>query len=371
MDTPFEIFDLSTYEAVAAPLSEAGAKVEGYSTFEQLLEGLRNLPAKPRRVSPKSLSVNGHVVHDPMENYLAAAGESSSLLKKAMQSPRHYYVEKTAQLPEKGGDHFTFGTFCHSAVLEPDLFEKIKIQPDASLTTIEGCRNRLMYLSNVLGLCADVDIAEWSIGRLRSQIKVLTQQAAAAGYTFVSESDAKVIEFIRTEFETYGGGMLARMMRYVQTETSMYGTDEATGLKVKIRPDGMLLEENFGLNAILSVKTTSAASLRQFYADCAKYRYELAEGMYLQVASEITERPFTATLMLMIQSVAPYQTALLFWDADDLEIGKRKYRRALDVVKRCRDTNRWPGFECEAKLDSFGIIRAKLPAYIANELTDF
>ena len=41
----------------------------------------------------------------------------------------------------------------------------------------------------------------------------------------------------------------------------------------------MLLEENFGINAILSIKTTSASSVQAFYNECAKYRYELSEGM--------------------------------------------------------------------------------------------
>lgn len=363
---PFNVFDLSHFEAASEPLSEAGPELKGYTSFEKLLESLRNLPERPKRVSPKALSVNGQVVHDAMDRYLLAPGESSSLLKKAIQSPRHYYYEKTAPLPKKESPHFTFGTFCHSAFLEPDLFEKVKVMPDASLSTLKGCRSRLLYLCDALGVCADVDLNDWPIDRVRAQIKERMMQAEEAGFTFVSETDAKIIDFIRSGFNSYGGGILPKLMRYTQTETSMYGTDEETGLKVKIRPDGMLLAENFGIDAILSVKTTSAVSLRQFYSDCAKFKYDLAEGMYLEVASAITGRPFTATLMLMIQSVSPYGVAFLFWDPNDLEVGKKKYREAMETVKRCRDANRWPGFDSEAEEGAFGIIRAKLPDYIKN-----
>ena len=90
--------------------------------------------------------------------------------------------------------------------------------------------------------------------------------------------------------------------------------------------------------------------------------------MYLKVASEITGRPFTATLMLMIQSVIPFQMALLFWDAEDLQIGKYKYTQALDIVKECRETNTWPGFDALAEEGAFGIIQAKLPSFIKSEL---
>lgn len=341
---------------------------EGYSTFEQVVEAIRNLPPTPRKVSTRALSVNGQVVHDRMDKYLADAGESSSLLKKAMESPRAYYLDRTRALPEKEGRHFTFGTFAHSAILEPSLFAKVHVMPDADRTTKEGCLALLNYYGDLLAKVVPVDAATRPIGELRKMIKEFEQIAAEEGHEFVKQSERMVIDILFGEFNTYGGGILPRLLRYAQTETSMYGNDPTTGLRVKIRPDGLLLEENFGLNAVLSVKTTSAKNLRAFMADCAKYRYELAEGMYLEVASEITGRPFTATLMLVVQSVEPYQIALLFWDAEDLAIGKAKYRKALDTLAKCREANRWPGFDAEAEDGTFGLLRAKMPNYIANEL---
>lgn len=341
---------------------------EGYSTYEQVLEAIRNLPPKPRKVSTRSLSVNGQVVHDRMDKYLADPGESSSLLKKAMESPRAYYLDRTRSLPEKEGRHFTFGTFAHSAILEPSLFAKVHVMPDADRTSKEGCMALLHYYGDLLGHCIPVDAGQRTIGELRKMIKELEMTAADDGHEFVKQSERQIIDVLFSEFNTYGGGILPRLMQYAQTETSMYGEDPMTGLRVKIRPDGLLLEENFGLNAVLSVKTTSAKNLRAFMADCAKYRYELAEGMYLEVASEITGRAFTATLMLVVQSVEPYQIALLCWDAEDLAIGKAKYRKALDTVAKCRAENRWPGFDAEAEDGTFGLLRAKLPQYIVNEL---
>ncbi|MEG2613297.1 MAG: PD-(D/E)XK nuclease-like domain-containing protein, partial [Alistipes sp.] len=140
------------------------------------------------------------------------------------------------------------------------------------------------------------------------------------------------------------------------------------GLPVKIRPDAILLEENFGFNAIISFKTTSATSVETFLRDCAKYQYELSEGMYLKVASEVTGRKFTATLMVMIQTVIPFQVAVLFWDAEDLQVGKYKYAQALDIVKQCKDTNSWLGFDAKAEEGAHGIIQSKLPDYIKLEL---
>lgn len=367
-DYGFEVYDLAGASA-GEPLSELRFDREDYTPFEQLLEHIKQLPDRPCRVSPKALSVNGRVVADRMDKYLAHAGESSSLLKEALKSPRHYYIARHTELKPRNTHHFDFGTLIHSAVLEPKKFAKVKILPDVNLSTTEGCRTMIRYYWELLGMQGDIDILDYKIGALRESIAELSVQASEAGYTFVKADDNQIINIIRICYMTYGDGILPKIMRYVQPETSMYGVDASTGLRVKIRPDGLLLEENFGINAILSIKTTSATSVEAFYRDCAKFRYELSEGMYLKVASEITGRRFTATLMLMIQNVAPFQMALIFWDAEDLQIGKYKYAQSMDIVKQCRDAKRWDGFDALAEAGAFGIIQGKLPSYIKNELS--
>ncbi len=367
-DYGFNVFDLAGAAPASEPLVSLHFDREEYTPFEQLLEHIRQLPERPARVPIKRLNVGGRVVSDSMDRYLAHQGESSSLLKEALKSPRHYYIARNMELKPKNSHHFDFGTFVHAAVLEPSKFSKVRVLPPASKTTASGCRRLIRYYWELLGIQGDVDLTDQKIGALRVMIETLHAAAKEAGYTFIKEEDAKIIEAIRIAYKTYGGGILPKLMQYVKSETSMYGTDPDTGMKVKIRPDGMLLEENFGINAILSIKTTSAASVSAFYNDCAKYRYELSEGMYLKVASQITGRPFTATLMVMIQNTLPFQIALIFWDAEDLQIGKYKYAQALDIVNRCRASNNWPGFDALAEEGAFGIIQGKLPGYIKSEL---
>ena len=370
MDFGFDVKDL-TGATLYKPLSPLGFDAVDYTPFEQLLENIRQLPDKPAKVSNKALSVNGTVVSDAMDKYLAHSGESSSLLKESLKSPRHYYIARLAEEnkpKQKNVKHFEFGTFVHSALLEPEKFEKVKVLPETNLSRVDDCLALLRYLADVLTYNLDVDVRTWKIQALRDEIKRLFTIAREQGYTFIQPEDAQVIDIIRAGFATYGGGILPKLMRYIHPETSMYGIDSSTGLSVKIRPDGFLLAEDFGTNAIVSVKTTSATSVDAFISDCAKFRYELSEGMYLKVASEVTGRPFTATLMIMIQNVIPFQIAVLFWDAEDLQIGKYKYAQALDIVKQCRDANSWPGFDALADEGASGIIQIKLPSYIKSEL---
>ena len=260
-------FNLDDYELVDVAVGEPDGiaiSEESYSTFEQVLEGLRHLPTKAVKVPVRKLSVNGRVVNDRMEKYLATPAESSSMLKAALDSPRTYYIKRQHLLDEAEGDHFTFGTFAHAAILEPSLFSKVDVLPNAGRNSGDGCSELIEFFEAKMRRLPSIDMREWPMAKKKRRIEELEAEAAANGYSFIKPSQMKAIQVIRGELRDYGGGIIERIMPYVQTETSMYYTDPATGLEVKIRPDGLLLEENFGFNGVLSVKTTSAKSLRGF-----------------------------------------------------------------------------------------------------------
>ena len=339
-----------------------------YIDFEQMKWNLDALATAPtKKASCKSLSVHGRVVQDRMSKYLAAQGESSSALKEALKSPRHYLIYKNEKQLEEDKTHFTLGTFIHSAFLEPSKFGKVKVLPEANRSTKAGLQTLIKYYWDLL--CRPQELLDdANMNDLRDILLDLETNAAAQGYTFIPADMAKVVDIIRASYKTYGGGILPRLVSMGRTEVSMYGKDPGTGLKVKIRPDCMLLEEQVGANIIMSVKSTSATSIEGFMRDAAKYRYHLAEGMYLQVASEITGRHFAGTLMLVAQTVVPYQCFLLWLDAEDLACGKYAYQQAIDIVRQCKDADSWPGFETYAEDDAHGIIQARFPSWIKNEL---
>lgn len=342
---------------------------EDYIDLEAISYGISQLTNKPgKKASCKELSVNGKVINDRMDKYLAHAGESSSALKEALKSPRHYLIYKNENLKPKDESHFTLGTFIHSAFLEPNKFDKVKVLPEAGKNTLEGVRTLIKFYWTLLQVEQSDDLSGLTMLQLKEILSGLEEDAAAEGYTFIKQEDADIIRIIKSSYMTYANGIIPLLVKNGRTETSMYGVDKETGLKVKIRPDCMLLEEQVGANIILSVKTTSATTIEAFMRDAAKFRYELAEGMYLQVASEITGRHFSGTIMLVAQTVIPFQCFLLWLDAEDLQIGKYKYRQALDVVKQAKETSRYPGFECYAEEGSFGLITARFPDYIKNEV---
>ena len=90
--------------------------------------------------------------------------------------------------------------------------------------------------------------------------------------------------------------------------------------------------------------------------------------MYLEVAEAATGRPFTATIMIVVQTVPPFAVAALVWDGEDLEIGKYKYHQSLLTVSDCIESGKYPGFDVYAEQGNMGFIDMKQPTWNAKEL---
>ncbi|MEC7753847.1 MAG: PD-(D/E)XK nuclease-like domain-containing protein [Bacteroidota bacterium] len=180
------------------------------------------------------------------------------------------------------------------------------------------------------------------------------------GLEEVNERDMDIIRAIKHAYETYGGGIIPRIIKRTKRENSIYA-DDFNGLPLKARPDAMAFEENIGVNAIISVKSTSAQDIKKFFYDTAKYGYELTEGMYQEVASYVTGRQFKTTLTIMFQTVEPYGVALFWWKPDDLTLGVQKFRMACETAKQAIEEGKYPGYEMYAEEGHFGVIDMVLP----------
>lgn len=328
------------------------------------------------------MSQGGVVIDDEMETYLRKPGCSSSALKEALKSPLHYYISRN--MPEIRPDKkaFNLGTFCHMAFLQPELFDTLLTEPAFSLNTKEGVQGMVkFYEAEARKVYRETNGAKRPLARAKYWLRksgldinkidglreYLTQLKKCVDKRAVDDNTLTIINLIRRNYYDYGGGIIPELLKGAAMETSFYGTDEETGLNVKIRPDAFNIEENLGCNAIISFKTTHADSIEKFQSDAAKYMYHLAEGMYLDVASQVTGRKFTAVICVMLQTVSPYLPAVFIYDADDLANGKYRYRIALRNVREAIDKNSWPGFDSFAEEGQFGIIQMKLPEWSLRE----
>lgn len=336
---------------------------------------IRDMVSSPQFASPlykpidlTRLSKNGVIKLDPMAEYLANKSESSSGLKEVLKTPFHYLFYKQQKPAEPEKAHFALGTFAHMAFIEPERFDKFIVEPAASMAKKDGILELIRFYEKTNGVFPSgvSHLGEDpKMNDLKNYLSTLKEQCQ---YSVVAEEFKDIIQVLKQSYHMYGNGIIARILKGAIGEASFYGTDEETGLPVKVRPDFFNVAENIGVNAVISFKTTSASTLNKFIYDTAKFQYELSEGMYQEVVSRVTGRQFNVTIMIMLQTVPPYLPAVFWWGPEDLTNGKNKYRMAIHQVKQCQKQMLYPGFDAMGESGNYGIIDLNQPEWAKKEL---
>lgn len=355
-------FDLNSM-VEGEELNPSAYNPDDYPTKEDVLDFIAlNSHNLPVNIDLKSLSRNGVVKRDSMDMYLQSRYISSSNLKNALKTPRSFYYDWERVFEEKEKPCFQLGTFAHMAFLEPTLFKMVQVEPHVNRSSKEGVIALINFYKKLNGLkTPHLDPKDYKMDELKKMADGLLFLCQDKGYSFISEEMSMIIKALERNYYWYGGGVIPQLLKGAYSEVSFYGKDEETGLDVRVRPDYFNIEENIGVNAVISFKTTRADDLGKFYYDCAKLKYELSEGMYQEVMSSVTGRNFNVTIMIMLQTVEPYDVAVLFWSPDDLANGKYKYHYALSIVKDCFDKKWFPGYDAKAEDGARGIIDMQLP----------
>jgi hypothetical protein len=351
-----------------------------YTDLQDFVIGLA-AKRQPLDINPANLCVEGLVRHDSFDDYLSEKALGSSTLKEILKTPLHFYCVQHEPVARKTSSAFELGTFCHMAFLEPQRFDLCVVEPQASRSTTEGL-NKLVKFWEKQARIQQQGTGRSIISRARSHVKrgglslekadgkkrYLAALERYSGLTAVDERHYRIIQLVKRHYRTYGGGLLPKLLKGACYETSFYGTDPQTGLKVKVRPDAFQLEENCGHNVIISLKTTSADSVEQFVRDCARYRYDLSEAMYLDVASHVTGRRFSGVITIALQTCAPFLPMAFWWDAESLAAGHYRYRAALQAAADCIESGKYPGFDAFAEEGHMGLISLDLPNWAKTEL---
>jgi len=189
---------------------------------------------------------------------------------------------------------------------------------------------------------------------------------------FVIEEDYKEkIQKIETNLKEYQNGLIPELLRGALTEVSMYCIEPVTGLPVKIRTDAFNIAENIGVDAIISVKTTSTKNFSEFVSQSISLQYELSEAYYQDIASHITGRNFDTTIMVIAQTVAPYHVYVSVWEDTAIQYGRENYLYNLEIIKECFDNGHFPAMESKAPLDNGGFFQLGYPDRVLARQEEF
>lgn len=230
---------------------------------------------------------------------------STSALKQILRSPAHFKAYLDGANRRETNAMF-LGSAVHTRLLEPHIF-----QDD--------------YVVSPVGDRRTVEWKEFEIAHADKKVLTPDQYAAVEGIVQSVEQHA-----------TASSLLLAG-----RVEHTLIWQDDETGIWLKIRPDCLCTD--FGGQCV-DVKKTVDASEHAFVRACLNYDYDMQVAIYLEGLRKVFQRDFDF-LFLAVEESAPYACALYGAPLDMIERGRRRFRQALRLLKRCRDTDEWPSYQ--------------------------
>ena len=188
----------------------------------------------------------------------------------------------------------------------------------------------------------------------------------SSGISVIGEDDYIKIKALKHSYDNYADGILPKLLKHTKREVSVYG--ELEGVPMRVRPDALAFKENIGVNAVVSIKSTRCESLSHFFYQTAKLQYEVKEASYQELVSKATGRDFRTTIMIVFQTVAPFGVFMLFWNPEDIEVGKYKMEHALENIKAFEGSGQYRGYDIKAESGNMGFIEMKQPDWNKKEI---
>jgi hypothetical protein len=234
---------------------------------------------------------------------------SSTDIRNMLRSPAYY---KYHSEHPKDSPAMAFGTAFHTAVLEPELFEK-------------------NYIRLIDGDGRSKEVKEF--------------KAVNSDKTILSGNDYDLIMAMKQSIynNLSANTLLNTDYNKNWTESSIFWTDEITGLKCKCRPDRLVRNDN--LMICVDLKTTTDASPEKFQKSIIDYGYYIQAAHYLQgVRQYFPSLASYVFYIIAIEKSAPFQIAVYKIDNSFIELGDKQIEKALRQFKTCFEINQYEGY---------------------------
>jgi hypothetical protein len=272
-----------------------------------------------------------NMIRDDLTNdeYRAHRKVSNSMLSDLAVSPFHCWALNFApdRPKRKETPSMKIGTLAHCAILEPDMIDaRYVIAPDdLSMQTKAG--------------------KEWAAAQTRIIITQDMMDAAQAQRAVVMAAPE----------------IASILNRPGKAETSVFWTDEETGLECMCRPDwvGTLTT---GEAVILDLKTTADAMPSSFGKSVASFGYHRQAAHYT-AGLQANGVDVAMFLFAVVTNSYPYIAAPYVLDADSAAQGEEEIAELLALYAQCSRTNHWPAF-------GPGYQVASLPRWAKRELNE-
>jgi exodeoxyribonuclease VIII len=243
--------------------------------------------------------------------YHAREGISRSAISELKKSPLHYWDRYIN--PERGEEGASpamiLGSAVHYLALEPNNFEK-----EFVIARKEGRYWRAENADNKQVIKED---------------EVVKAQKIANS----------ILEHPKT----------AALLDGANIEKSIYWEDEDTGLLCKARPDIW----NPEIGVICEIKTSREINGNSFSYTIKSGDYHLQAAMQLDAIYYATGIKINSFVIMLAPTTRPYKPYLYLLDDAVIAAGRREYKDALKLAKKCIESGRWDADRDKVQLVNF------------------
>lgn len=257
----------------------------------------------------------------PAKRYHEDKAIGHSGILRMLKSPAH--LREYLDYPHQLTPAMAFGSAVHSFILEPKRFsEEYSVAEKFDRRTKEGKEAAAKF------------------------------DAENQGKTLITSEELATLTLIRASVHSHKGA--ARLLSRGDAELSVFWNDPATGIACKCRTDW------FDGEAITDVKSCTDASLNGFSRSVATFGYDVQAAFYVDGIKAATgmELPFN---FIAAEKDAPHAVAVYRADPEVIEVGRKKYRAALQLLKWCQESGSWPAYQPEGEIELIS-----LPRWAAN-----
>jgi hypothetical protein len=140
----------------------------------------------------------------------------------------------------------------------------------------------------------------------------------------------------------------------VKAEQSLMMTDPESGVDLRGRLD-FLPDARSGRMIIPDYKTTVSADADSFAKAAASYGYVMQDPWYRDLVTGLGLAEDVSFVFVLQEKEPPYLVNVVELDAEAIRIGRGLNRRAIQLFKKCTETNQWPGYSADVELVSLPV----------------
>lgn len=263
-------------------------------------------------------------IHDRKE-YRAFPALNQSAAKQLLVSPAHY--QAYVNTPQEETKALRFGTFVHSAILEPDTLDALyATAPDVDRRTKDGKEAWLAFSTANAGKTI-LDAEESAIGHL-------------------------VAAHARMTLEKHG-------VKFDATEV-MYAVDY-NGIPLKAAIDGVAGDYLWDIKTTGIGEATAAGMLKSI----RNYRYNLQAYWYRLVYELATGKRPLGFRFLFVEKEPPFATAVCEVGPELMSWAVADFEKAVTLYRDCTASGIWPAYPDDVQVIDVKTVSTSTPITFA------